>query len=340
MAKAKNGLHITKDELYNLIKEFCEDDNCIISEVLKAACNNHHHITFEKNGITDILNVTYNTYNTISIWGTNQLSKELEKFIKQNIKIPVIPKADFTIHLEYQFFSCIIEYLEEIDGVKKIEKGNNQYTYINEIGEKIDLTYFPTTCNMRFQGSKLRLFSEVKVLIETMTKQVLQVEEDGLSSADNRITEYIKNKMPNIHGKISNEIMCWVQDSVVNMLANKIEYNDYGIWTYSILKGIEVRIKEVLKLGNITINKGSFYYRNNCIFVDGSTTGTKVLNNCFINNYDNHSVNILNMLYNIYYKERNSTFHTVLLSSSRMLTKSEAILIVDKAMEELNNSYI
>ena len=42
---------------------------------------------------------------------------------------------------------------------------SNVYTFLNDIGDKITLTYYSTTSRMRFQGMMLQLCAEVKCFI-------------------------------------------------------------------------------------------------------------------------------------------------------------------------------
>lgn len=342
MAKKGNGLHITKEQLICLIIQFCDNNTeCIKDEVFQKGSINHSKITFEKEGELGVLNITQNIRRTISVWGTG-LGGELANYIKLKSEI-VVPQITFKASISSDIFNMIIEYLESIEGVTKTTKNATQYAFLNEIGDEIHLTYYPTTCNMMFQGAKWKLFAEVKAIIETMTHKVLKTPDTEVDYAikESQIIDYINNKLEYDIHSVDEEIKFWIQDSVANIFINKATYNDYGIWSYPILKAVELRMKLLLLAKGITVDIGNFWFEDKAIFKEISKD-VRILNNYFINNYSFSSdeINKLEKLCNIYYQNRNSTFHTRLSVGSVILSKDDAINIINDSLRAIGESYV
>lgn len=197
---------------------------------------------------------------------------------------------------------------------------------------------------MRFQGCFLKLSTEIKCFISPISniegQKGLLVTCEKQKLIDDMINKYLANSYNNLDVLQQNLI----HDSVSQMICKPIT-KDYSVWVFSILKGLEARIKEIFQHNNITLYEKQGF----CIY-DRNASSKKYLftkqNNKFqldssiVSINDVNTINVLGKCYDYLNKNRNSLFHTKQIGASRVLNSSNnAEKIIYEVMNLFEESY-
>lgn len=350
MAKNK-GLHISKEELKKSICEFCGDNSGIKKEELKNQANQQHRIYLEKDGQEFFIDVFYNKANTITVNAHNGdiLSNQLCQFIKDGVKYKDVPKGQFSCDISEENFNLLVEYLEQLEGVtlnEKADRGDNGYqvVFTSDIGDHISLTFYRTRSRMSFQGCFIKLYTEVKCFIGTfanisnITKSSMQLKNEK------KVEQLLEKYLPDSNDIIDEMQKDLIYDSIAQMVCKPLT-KDYSIWTFSILKALEARIKHIFNNNGITIHdERGFALKigKNKIPMFNFDQASKLysVNDGIIPITDANTLDELEKMYNYFKQNRDSLFHTRQVGATRKLaTEIEAENIIIKTCDLINGSY-
>lgn len=351
MAK-KQGLHINKEDLYRLIQEYVGNIDCIVKEELINPVNNAYRISVKKESIIFCLDAFYRKDNTISLMeycsdGNGDESKHLVDYIKVNSPYNNVPHGEFSSFISCEHMNLLIEYLSSIEGVAlidKIDNGSNGmiYKFTSDIGDNITLTYYVTTCRMKFQGVFLRLSSEVKCFLSPISSIHSQKGTLAIKGHQLMIDNVISKNMSQSYQKLNTLQQDLIHDSVSQMICKPIT-KEYSVMVFSILKGLEARIKEIFQHNGVTIyDKHGFTKNVSKQFVPlfKKSVGKYQLDTSIVSITDGNTVAVLGDCYDYLNKNRNCLFHTKQLGASRVLgTPDEAKIIIFDVMNLFEDSY-
>lgn len=349
----KKGLHITKEGLYSLIQELIGAEDWLLDEKLINPANNCYRYAIKHDEGNFYVDVFYRTDRTITVnpyvaSGNGEKSKELCTYIEENAPYKEIPQGEFLVEISNEYMNLLIDYLKEVDGVSLINEFDNGingkgYTFLSDIGDKITLTYYSTTGRMRFQGMMLQLCAEVKCFIAPLGH--IYVEKTDTGTVENDIYSVIEKFMPNSYSNLSVLQQDLIHDSVAQIVCKPVT-RDFSVWTFSILKGLESRIKDIFAHESIIIydkqgfsifdkkeqkKKGLFFQNRN---------GKYVVNTSIVSINDGNTLNMLSDLYDYFNRNRNCLFHTRQFGATKTLgSEAEAIYIIQNVMRLFENSY-
>lgn len=353
MAK-KQGLHINQEDLYRLIQEYVGDVNCFVNDEVINPVNNAHRITVKKETITFSIDVFYKKDNTLSLMeyradGNGDESKQLIDYIKDNCPFSNMPHGEFSSFISNENMDFLIDYLSSIKGVSLIEKTDNGsngmiYQFTSDIGDNITLTYYTTTSRMRFQGIFLKLSSEVKCFLSPISTIHSQRGTLAIYGHQMMIANVISKNMPFSYTKLNTLQQELIHDSVSQMICKPIT-KEYSVWAFSILKGLEARIKEIFHHNRVTIyDKHGFSKHDNTsskyVPLFKKNRGKFELDTSLVSITDGNTITVLGDCYDYFNKNRNCLFHTKQIGASRVLaTPSEAELIINNVINLFEDSY-
>lgn len=278
---AKRGFFISEKNLYELIYEYIGNETCIKDNQLIDGGNHRHRIGIIKEEKLFHIDVFYRNDNTKTLMeysgdGQREESKSLVEYIKANIPNPNVPRGQFSAKISNEHMDALVDYLTSIDNVElkyTEDKGINGtiYKFASDVGDNITLTYYATTSRLMFQGTFLILATEVKCFLEPISKNVEQITLDNISKNEKYIEQIIKNNLRNSYDNL-NELQQDLIYSSIAQMVYKTPAKDYSVWGFSILKGLEHRIKEVLGKNGVTVyDKKGFTIRKRNI-TDSSKT--------------------------------------------------------------------
>jgi hypothetical protein len=351
----KQGLHVNKEELLNLIYEYVGDNDCVIDDVVINPVNNAHRISIKKDIFVFCIDVFYRMDNTISLKeycadGNGEESKLLVAYIKENCTYKDIPHGEFSTIINNEHMDLLIEYLSLLEGVTLINKINNGtngmiYKFSSDIGDNITLTYYNTTCRMKFQGVFLKLSAEVKCFLSPISTIQGQKSSLAISGHQMMIDNLINKFLPQAYANLNILQQNLIHDSVSQLVCRPIT-KEYSVWVFSILKGLEARIKEIFQRNSIVIyDKLGFKMYNNITSsyapIFNKTGQNYHIDSSITSITDGNTVAVLDDCYDFFAKNRNCLFHTKQIGASRILaTSSEAESIIYNVMKLFEESYI
>ncbi|MBS5934616.1 MAG: type II toxin-antitoxin system RnlA family toxin [Clostridiales bacterium] len=353
MAK-KQGLHINKEDLFNLINEYIGCTDWLCEDKVINPANNAHRIKIKKESMNFCIDVFYRSDNTITVKeysadGSGEESKQLVEYIKENIPFNNVPHGEFSSFISIEQMDLLIEYLSSIPGVSLADKSDNGsngiiYKFTSDIGDNITLTYYTTTCRMRFQGIFLKLSAEIKCFLSPISSIHDQKGTLAICGHKMIIDSVIAKNLPKSHPNLKDLQQDLIHDSVSQLICKPIT-KDYSVWAFSILKGLEARIKEIFQHNSVTIydKQGFSIYdsvnRKN-IPLFKKNLGKFELDTSIISITHGDTINVLGECYDYLNKNRNYLFHTKQIGASRVLnTPDEAETIIYDVMKLFEESY-
>lgn len=301
------------------------------------------------------VDVFYRADNTITVKpyeanGNGEKSKELCTYIKENAPYKDTPHGEFSVVISSENMNLLVKYLKEENGVSLVDELDNGtngkvYTFLSDIGDKITLTYYSTTSRMRFQGMMLQLCAEVKCFIAPLG-HIIYDKKCYAGDVESVIQSYIERFMPNSYSNLNQLQQDLIHDSVAQMVCKPVT-KDFSVWTFSILKGLESRIKDIFAHESITVydQKGFSIYdksvRKHRGMFSKDTSGKFVVDTSIVSIADGNTLDVLSDLYDFFNKNRNCLFHTKQVGATKTLTlDADAINIIQNVMRLFENSYI
>jgi len=360
MAKNK-GLHISKVDLFANIEAFT---GLVNTEVIKSEkclnqVNNQCRYEIIKNEVTFNIDVYYKKDKTINPTAAGsgkegQLSKELVEFIISNSAFKNVASGNFTCDLSEEAFNLLKEYLDDLQGVsieKDENKGANGHVlqYVSEIGDKITLTYYTTTHNLRFQGYLMKLHVEVKCFLNAYTyvrTEVQTIQANKIATNETKILNVINTELRNSYDKLDPLLQDLLYDAITQIVIRP-SARDYSVWTFPALKALEGRIKQMFSFEGIRINDKIGFavkdIRTNTKRPMFNFVGAKhVINTSIVSISDGNTLSELSDCYTYWNKNRNELFHAkqVLGMTRQIGTPEEAENIIYEVCKLVEKSYI
>lgn len=353
MAKNK-GLHITKEELESMIETYGE----IIGNKCVNTVNQQYNYEVMVNGIRVLIAVYFRSDNTISCVAqgsgeSKNLSQEIVNYIKDNVNYKNVASGTFTCEMTKDKFETLTEYLVSLDGVKityNEDKGINGQVVklINNIGDKVTLTFWESKGKMLFQGYLMLLHVEVKSFISAfgyVKTELDKVEDEQKSQNEIKVNELINKLMPNSYNNLNELLQDFIYDSIVQIIQRNT-LRDYSAWTFPVLKALEGRTKQVFSFNEIRISdKNGFKVKlpgsNDYVPIFSYNDSKYQVNTSIISIQDGDTLDTLSKCYSYLCRHRNSTFHVsyVLNFTRRVETPEEAERIVYETCEIIEESY-
>lgn len=353
MAK-KQGLHINKDDLFNLINEFMSCTDWLSEDKVINPANNAHRIKVKNESKNCCIDVFYRSDNTITVKeysadGNGAESKQLVEYINENTPFNNVPHGEFSSIIVKEQMDLLIEYLSSIDGVSlvdTIDNGSNGliYRYTSDIGDNITLTYYVTTCRMRFQGIFLKLSAEIKCFLSPISSIHDQKGTLAICGHEMIIKDVIEKNLPKSYANLMDLQKDLIHDSVSQLICKPIT-KDYSVWAFSILKGLEARIKEIFQRNNVTIyDKDGFSIYDRIqgkkVPIFKKNSGKFELDTSIIPITHGDTINVLENCYDYFNKNRHCLFHTKQIGASYVLnTPDKAEIIIYDVMKLFEESY-
>ncbi len=286
MGKAKNpfkGLNIDRDKILDYITDYCDANYSLyeITDLHKVGKNDHQMECIIYTDEKEIkIHFYYNKDNTTTISprvGTEQEeSIKIASYILENLEFkPSVSSSSYSVKLDKETYSFIIEYFDELSTCELITKVRNDsgrymmHQYKSNIGDKITFKYYD---NMTFQvqGKPSYLYTEVTSLLadkfpfEEIVKK--QSEMYYVPLEVDEIQEEIKNLFPTAYVFFdSYEPVKSIFTGSLALRKIDIDLPDYSGFIHPALKTVEMYLVYLfLKKGiKVSIKEGFgeyFYY--------------------------------------------------------------------------------
>ena len=222
----------------------------IIGNKCVNTVNQQYNYEVMVNGIRVLIAVYFRSDNTISCVAqgsgeSKNLSQEIN-YIKDNVNYKNVASGTFTCEMTKDKFETLTEYLVSLDGVKityNEDKGINGQVVklINNIGDKVTLTFWESKGKMLFQGYLMLLHVEVKSFISAfgyVKTELDKVEDEQKSQNEIKVNELINKLMPNSYNNLNELLQDFIYDSIVQIIQRNT-LRDYSAWTFPVLKALE-----------------------------------------------------------------------------------------------------
>lgn len=335
-------LLINREQVEKAINEYCNaiDSSYKMSEpkIINASTGQTRY-TIKITGNAYDIDIYYRSDNktTIQPMGNAENKKwgsELAEYILNSLDYSEIESGTITIKTTEEIYDHLITYLSSIEGVKNVKNENNDTLKINQflsdIGDKVTLTFYKTTKKLLFQGYLLKLYSEVKCFLNPFEVEIKTTYEGKIIESDSVQTR-LEKALPNSFNKIDKILVEYVYDSFAQ-ICNNIKCNDYSVWTFSALKGLEAFIKQLLLVESIQIidEKGFSLGFRKPIFIK-DRNDDYIINNRIVNISDATMIVAIEECYNYFASKRHVFFHTkqAISATKRIKNPSEAEDIVN-----------
>lgn len=350
-SKKGKKIHLSKDALFEIIKQYLGTDDintCLKSEEVKNPVSHQTRYYFENsdNGIKFELDVYYRSDNTLTLAPVgNPVSLEhginLIEIVDERLEFKDVTSKTFTCLIGVNDFKTMISYLEQIDGVKCVvneDKGVNGhiYSFLNDFGDKIHLTYWSSSTKLMFQGLVMRLYAEIECFLTTLSvKTVATSTQDVSTNAD----DLVKAQFPSTYSVMHYIIKELLQDSFSLLLQNP-NVRDFSVFSFPALKALEGRMKEIFGFHGLGVDK-QFSIGGKALFKP-DPSGKYVLDASLTSIRDAKTIDVLGECYDYYHKYRHSLFHTrqSLVTSTLIISPSFAEQIIYDVCRLINESYI
>lgn len=329
-------LLINREQTEEAIKDYCKsiDDSFIMNDPeVKNASTGQTRYTLEVSDNNYIIDIYYRKDNktTIQITGNDENKKwtnELAEYILNSLDYAEIENGTITIKTTENIYNNLISYLTSIKGVNVVKNENNDifsmYQFINDIGDKITLTFYKTTNKLLFQGYLLRLYSEVKCFLNPFGVEIKTTYEGKVIESD-EVEKRVEKMLPNSFDKIDQVLIEYIYDSFAQV-CNNVKCNDYSAWTFSALKGLEAFIKQLLLSESIIIcdEKGFSLGKNKPIFIKDNNDNY-IINSSVVSITNTNCILALEECYNYFATNRHVFFHTKQLLSATYRIKDSSV---------------
>lgn len=349
-------MEISKEEFtdLNLDRNLIED---AITESLpeksKLKSKTQHHgldvYCFSVEGEADALLNIYNKVNgtTTLVYKTGK-NHEFSYFIALKIKVKC-GLASYNGNSFYikcmrtEDFQTLIEILHE-NGAEQTEKVNLlhgiQYKLRSRQGDKLSFNFFNNGA-FNVQGKPLLLFSEtIEILSELLPfKEVIEEQLKFYSSkiSVGTVLAELENRIPTSYNYLDEKIITLISPSIA-LLKQGIELEDYTVFVFPILRGLEGIIKQIFKNNEILIVKqdtfGDYFRESRSGFILNTDSKEKIGNL--------NTIKALELLYTHFKKEdRNRLFHVEgTITPTRTLTRREAATIIDETLNLIEDVFV
>lgn len=218
-------------------------------------------------------------------------------------------------NIQEKDFQFIEEFItEEISGSSfKILDDNDQKIRISATGrayDKATIVYYKTTKTALLQGKPLPIFQEIKLFFYELIPDDDIIENENnvfdisitRDDVNNQLKEYIPTAINFLDGKIIK-----IMTPALALNAINIDLDDYSCFSFPALRGLEGYIKQLLK-------KSYKEYKNNNKI--GALFGIQNVQHFFpLQNFVKneikciHTVEAIEVSYNLYYSKRHPYFH-------------------------------
>ena len=290
----------------------------------------------------------YNSAGRISFnfGGTDQsTARKLSVLLVEHTEIKIGDKKSFTIKpATKEEVETIIEFLKTDSQctIDNIEPTTTTISYAAKITGKhhdvITLTHYKTG-TLLVQGRSCLTFSNfIEIASELFNPVEVKKEHFKLfdiSEDDVIISTNLSTHLPDAYMQIGVKLDAIMAPSLI-LLNSPKEMSDYTAYAFPILRGTEGILKKIFSLEGpiITDSFGDFFRTD---YKSGSIAWVKDCSALFP---DENLRKSLLSLYQFYYKERHTLFHTdETIESSRTLNYEEALGIVKKGLHLINEVY-
>ncbi|EOD00003.1 type II toxin-antitoxin system RnlA family toxin [Caldisalinibacter kiritimatiensis] len=281
-------------------------------------------------------------------------SLKLCEFIKTQCEFTDVTSVSFSTNINKEKVEFLIEYLNSIKGVElvKNETVNNGYgtlyQFNSNIGDKITLTYYETTDKLLYQGKIMKLYIEVKNLLEGLvnSQNIKEQYSKKLNIDKENIENELKELLPNSYHKLHPTILDFLYDSLV-FSKLQIPVKEYSSYVFPALKALEgyikilfgnneIRVENKLGFAKIVNGKRTPYFITN-----GTNKFKYRLNKSIVSINCPKTCAALEECYNYFNKNRHSLFHTdqILCTTTVLTRKEDALNIIYEVIELIDRTY-
>lgn len=293
-----------------------------------------------------ILEFFFKKDNTISInanLGKNKdISVKIAEYIEsKDIYIGAENKPFRYIDIEESDFNLLIEFLENCGAKKMFQKENEanyiyQVKFLGALGDQITLTYFKSKL-MLLQGKVMWLYQEVVCFMSQIISEDEVIQKSNEAVNEESKPQTIRDKMtiylPDAYSKLDETIKKMLSPCFVYKDSTE-EFEDYSSWTIPALRALEATMKDVFLRKSIPVG-GHFeqFEPDNNVYKLKEWVKCKITCNNLQTSLENG--------YNYYYQHRHTLSHAnTVVSSSRIIeNKAEALIIINKSVKFINETY-
>lgn len=244
--------------------------------------------------------------------------------------LKAIRQEDFDIIIEFLVESgnCIESDIVDSTGrrtVKIIGKQNDTITLFHHRNK-----------SFQARGKHIVVFSQlIDILTELLAfgdiiEAQLKFYETGLTEAD--IKGELETRLPTTYKYLEDKIKIIIAPSIALNKIN-LEIEDYSLFAFPILRGLEGILKSILLKNGIRIDNNGF----NIFIIEAGKYHLNAESKETIT--DIRTRTIIEMLYNIFHELRNNIFHVdTTIVTTRILTKFEAEKVIDKVFDTIEKA--
>lgn len=314
-----NSIYISKENLEKALKRCYTIENV---RVLNPSNNQTRYelIDSENKGFkVDVYYKNNNTVNIVCIGSEDQIAKgnELKELVQNSANYTDSVVANFCENITIDNHAELVKYLGEQESVtlmSSVNMGSNGIVnkYTTDFGDKATITFYPSTGKLRFQGLMMDLYIATRTFVlplSTSSTKVIVKKDLKELNIENKVKNCIAKRIPNYYNATNHVMKAFIEDSLT-LEQTCINLSDYSPWTFSILKVLEFRIKEILLNNRYIINdKHGFKIGGKQIFIKDNTTKKHVVDTNVIQVGSKDQL-WLEKCYKYYNKNRHGLFHT------------------------------
>ena len=334
------------DNIEKAIKEFIINDNTLSLEVSKTSPTQYVYKVI-KDGETGVITFYIKKSGLVSIniqgkTNLKQICEDCCDYVILQTAIPNSQKKSFSIkdcNLEnYDYFK---EDLLQSDGYTFTVKGVENKAIITEILTITDVDKGRVTTTLFANGTFMVQGNVTPLFVKVMTEAIswLMKTENAANVPDVINLENITNKFnTDINVLIPNLAVCNDTDNIIlrmvmtsiTLFNSGIIVDDYGCYTFGVLKALE----GVLKL-RLEIDLGMIDKLGDHFDWDPATHSHRIKSNVYDGNL--HLKVAINKTYNYWKSKRHASFHAdAQLATSDLYTYERAVEVGVKALECIN----
>jgi len=312
-------IYISREKLENVIKKCYTVES--VTLINQSNNQTRYELTDDENALfkVDVYYKMNNTVNIVSLGSEVEKSKgdKLRELICKSANYTESVSANFCENISKEEYLELIKYLGEQDNVKLVsveDKGFNGIVnkYETNFGDKATITFYPTNGKLRFQGYMMDLYVATRTFVlplSSKSTKVIVKKDSKEVNLGSKVDKFIANRIPNYYNATNQVMKSFISDSLTLQETN-ITLSDYSSWTFSILKVLEFRIKEILLNNSIVVDNSGFRSNKVNIFIpDNNNPGQ------FLVNANSFQVSVVDKLwlekcYSYFNQNRHGLFHT------------------------------
>lgn len=338
----------------SLYRSVIEDAVCTypnyVAHTVKQLPDNRFNFTISVKGhqhpaLLNVINLTDgNTTLNTEVGRNKQLSSSIAEHISLCCSLPNIESKRLYIkEMSDQDFRIFLDFISaekklKISEPKQIQNGQSYLLSWTE-GGHVHITRYNTK-SFSVQGNSNHVKEKlIEILTQVLPfKEVIAVQMESLevNVTSDQVVAETEAIMPIAFKELGDTLVAIISPSIALRTVN-IDLADYSAFTFPLLRGIEGVLRMILPRFGIIVgeNVGAVFNKlNNGTFELQLAHRTKIP--------DVGIIRLIDELYNMYYIERHTTFHTnINVQTSRIIEdKDEALKIIDEGISNIEDLYI